>query len=258
MANGSAEHKKTAKSWRKDQTVLDASDVALEAATTVARKGSIGNHLGAEMVGDRLALHRFVCLEEGYPGWMWEVSLTRAPRSKKVTVCEIDLIPGDDALLAPPWVPWRDRLEPSDVSRTDVLPYDGNDERLRAGFEQTEEDGTDARTLDEMGYGRPRVLSQVGLDLAAKRWYDSPHGPVPGTEPEATCANCGFLLKIAGSLGTLFGVCANEWSPDDGNVVSLDHTCGAHSETDQPKRRSQWPTVPARIDDLEDGAEEIY
>jgi hypothetical protein len=24
-------------------------------------------------------------------------------------------------------------------------------------------------------------------------------------------------------MGQLFGVCANEWSPDDGKVVSLDH-----------------------------------
>lgn len=30
-----------------------------------------------------------------------------------------------------------------------------------------------------------------------------------------------------GSLGTVFGVCANAWSPDDGKVVSLDHGCGA-------------------------------
>jgi hypothetical protein len=28
----------------------------------------------------------------------------------------------------------------------------------------------------------------------------------------------------------LFGVCANEYAPDDGRVVSLDHGCGAHSE----------------------------
>lgn len=27
-------------------------------------------------------------------------------------------------------------------------------------------------------------------------------------------------------------MCANEWSPSDGKVVSLDHGCGAHSEVD--------------------------
>jgi hypothetical protein len=35
---------------------------------------------------------------------------------------------------------------------------------------------------------------------------------------------------MAGSLGRVFAVCANEQAPDDGRVVSLDHGCGAHSE----------------------------
>lgn len=235
---------------RRDALVLDAEDIALEAAQQVARKGMVGEHLGAAMVGERLALHRFASLDPGYPGWAWEVSLSRAPRSKVVTVCEADLIPGPDALLAPPWVPWRDRLEPDDVSRRDVLPYEASDPRLRAGFEQAEDDeGADRRGLDHMGYGRPRVLSKEGMDEAARRWYDSERGPVPGTKPAEMCSNCGFLVKMAGSLGSLFGVCANGWSPDDGSAVSLDHTCGAHSETDQPRRQSQWPVTPPRVDD---------
>ena len=39
---------------------------------------------------------------------------------------------------------------------------------------------------------------------------------------------------MAGALRAVFGVCANGWSPSDGQVVSLDHGCGAHSETDVP------------------------
>ena len=39
----------------------------------------------------------------------------------------------------------------------------------------------------------------------------------------------------------MFGVCANEWSPSDGKVVSLDHGCGAHSQTDVPSMPSDWP-----------------
>jgi hypothetical protein len=35
---------------------------------------------------------------------------------------------------------------------------------------------------------------------------------------------------MAGALGRVFAVCANEQAPDDGRVVSLDHGCGAHSE----------------------------
>lgn len=244
--------------FRKDIALLEAEDVAYKAVRTIAREESIGSHLDATMVGERLAAHRFECRDEGYPGWLWEVSLARASRSRSVTVCEIHLIPGSTALLAPPWIPWRERLEPGDVSRSDVLPYDANDERLRSGFEQTEEeDEDDLVGLEEMGYGRPRVLSQFGIDLAADRWYGSPRGPVPGVKPEAMCASCGFLLKMQGSMGTLFGVCTNEWSPDDGSVVSFNHSCGAHSETDQPKRRSQWPVIPSRIDDEELEFEEL-
>ncbi len=43
---------------------------------------------------------------------------------------------------------------------------------------------------------------------------------------------CGYYLPMAGALRRSFGVCANEWSPSDGAVVSLDHGCGAHSEID--------------------------
>ena len=46
------------------------------------------------------------------------------------------------------------------------------------------------------------------------------------------CVSCGYYLPMAGALRRSFGVCANEWSPSDGAVVSLDHGCGAHSEID--------------------------
>ena len=234
---------------RRDQILLDAVDESRTWATEIGGQAAVGEHLGAIMIGERLALHRFESLNPGYPGWVWEVSVARAPRQKKATICEVDLIPGSSALLAPEWVPWSERLEPSDVSRTDILPYEANDPRLRSGFEQTEEDA-DALAFEEMGLGRKRVLSQDGLDLAAARWYDSPIGPTRGLKVSEMCASCGFLVKLSGSLGTLFGACANEWSPDDGRVVAFDHGCGAHSETDQPKRRAQWPVVPPRVDDL--------
>jgi hypothetical protein len=31
-------------------------------------------------------------------------------------------------------------------------------------------------------------------------------------------------------LRQAFGACANEYAPDDGKVVSVDHGCGAHSQ----------------------------
>ena len=31
------------------------------------------------------------------------------------TICEVGLLPGDDALIAPDWVPWADRVRPEDL-----------------------------------------------------------------------------------------------------------------------------------------------
>ena len=63
---------------------------------------------------ERLTTHLFECLLPGYRGWFWFATLSRAPRSKVATICEVGLIPGDDALLAPEWVPWADRLQASE------------------------------------------------------------------------------------------------------------------------------------------------
>ncbi|WP_424463081.1 DUF3027 domain-containing protein [Pseudoclavibacter helvolus] len=46
----------------------------------------------------------------GYPDWRWNVSLVRLVDQAEPTVLEVELLPGDGALLAPSWVPWSDRL----------------------------------------------------------------------------------------------------------------------------------------------------
>lgn len=234
---------------RPDAVLVAAVDLAREAAETVARPGSVGDHVGSTMQGERLITHFFAALDPGYVGWTWAVSLARVPRGKVPTVCEVDLVPGDGALLAPPWVPWEQRLRPSDVTREDVLPYRRDDERLEPGLEDTGDD-PDLPLVRELGLGRPRVLSEEGRDQAVERWYGSEQGPARGRLPKEQCSTCGFLVKMSGSFRTVFGVCANEWAADDGKVVSLDHTCGSHSETDQPKDGPEWPVRPSRINDF--------
>ncbi len=242
---------------RKDDILFDSVEPARRAAEEISRPSSVGEHVGVKMIDRGVAVHRFRCEDLGYVGWNWEVSVARAPRSKVATICEVALVPGDEALLAPEWVPWEDRLRPEDVSRGDVLPYSANDSRLISGFEQTDAATADALGIEEMGLGRTRVLSPAGIDLAAERWYSSDQGPVPNVKPAETCATCGFFFKLNGSLGQVFGVCANEWSPDDGRVVSMDHSCGAHSETDTSRRKPQWPLSSFRLDDLQIEIDEL-
>lgn len=237
----------------KDKVLGEAVDLAREALLDIAREDLIGAHAGVVTEGDRCVTHVFECLRPGYKGWYWTVTVTRASRSKKVTVNELSLKPGSEALLAPEWVPWADRLEPGDVSATDRLPYKKDDPRLMAGFEETGEDADQLEDF-EMGIGRTRVLSPEGRKGAFDRWYNSDRGPKNQATraAKASCSSCGFLMLMAGSARTMFGVCANEWSPEDGKVVSLDHGCGAHSETDAPKQRSLWVQSDPVIDDSDD------
>lgn len=247
-----------------DAVIVAAVDVAHQAAVEAARPNKVGAHQGVKAEGTRLATHYFASASPGYQGWRWAVTLARAPRAKVATVCEVCLLPGDGAIIPPPWVPWSERLEPGDVGPTDLLPFVPDDPRLEQGYEETGDDDADRLAIFELGLGRPRVLSPEGRAEAATRWYESDHGPVavPAVSggrgggrrsrpaaPAAQCSTCGFLLQLAGSLRGVFGVCANEWSPDDGRVVSLDHGCGSHSETDIDRSGSDWPENAPVIDD---------
>lgn len=234
----------------REKVLFEAVSLAREALRDLTRDDNVGEHAGVVVESDRILTHAFRCLLPGYTGWLWTVTLARAPRSSRVTVNEVALRPGPDALLAPEWVPWAERLRPSDVAPTDRLPFRANDPRLDQGFEST---GMDADQLEmyELGIGRARVLSAYGRDSAFKRWYEGEAGPNnPGTrQARAVCADCGFLMRMAGSARALFGVCANEWSAFDGKVVSLDHGCGSHSETDVNEQAKMWEPVAPVVDE---------
>jgi hypothetical protein len=221
---------------RTDKVLLDAVETARAAAVEVAEPGTVGEHVGMSHDGERLATHYFVCTAAGYPGWAWAVTVARVPRGKVATVCEVGLVPGPDALLSPPWVPYAERLAPGDLSAGDVLPRVEDDPNLMAGFEATGEEDVDRVALFELGLGRVRVLSPEGRDRAATRWAEGDGGPLSDTAVRSAgkCRSCGYFVPMAGALRAVFGVCANEWSPSDGRVVTLDHGCGAHSETDAP------------------------
>jgi len=215
-----------------DPVCAAAEELARAAAVEEAGDpAAVGEHLGVEAEGDRLVLHRFASLSPAYRGWVWAVVATRAPRVRKVTIDDVVLMPGDDALLAPLWVPWSQRLRPGDVGVGDLLPTAVDDPRLALRQADVEE-LVDTDAFVELGLGRPRVLSLLGREEASARWYAGEPGPdahVAKVAP-ATCLTCGFHVRLAGALGRLFGVCANELAPDDARVTSIDHGCGAHSE----------------------------
>ncbi|MFD7662948.1 DUF3027 domain-containing protein [Streptomyces sp. NPDC059788] len=266
-----------------DRLCAEAVDLARVAAEEAAAPGTVGEHVDAVADGDRVVTHLFECKEPGYRGWRWAVTVARASRAKHVTLDESVLLPGPDALLAPEWVPWSERLRPGDMGPGDLLPTEAEDLRLEPGYtgaQAAQEDagasggqaavapgvaeladvedadvepgspaaqaaaaraaaqvaeptarGSIAAVADELGMGRHRVLSRYGLHAAADRWEEA-YGPktAMAQAAPANCVSCGFLVPLAGSLRQAFGICANEFGPADGHVVSLGYGCGGHSE----------------------------
>jgi Protein of unknown function (DUF3027) len=243
-----------------DATLAEAVELAREAAVELAGAGQVGEHLGFHADGERLVTHDFACLDHAYRGWRWAVTLTRASRSKTVTVDEAVLLPGADSLLAPAWVPWNERLKPGDLGVGDLLVTDADDDRLEPGYagsvalgERVDDvaDEIDRVAIWELGLGRARVLSPIGRDDATDRWYSGDRGPAApiAVAAPAPCSTCGFFLPMAGSMRRMFGVCANEFSPGDGTVVSVDHGCGAHSEV--AVLPGPVEVTPAAADDMD-------
>ncbi|MFI1191696.1 DUF3027 domain-containing protein [Micromonospora sp. NPDC020750] len=224
----------SARAARLDQVCAAAVEVARDAITEVEPSDVVGDHLQSVAEADRLVTHYFECLLSGYRGWRWAVTVTRVPRSRNVTICETVLLPGPDALLAPGWLPWQERLKPGDLGPGDLLPTSPDDERLAPGYVLSDDPAVE-ETAWELGFGRPRVLSREGRAETAQRWYEGDHGPAASISTAAPaaarCGTCGFYLPLAGSLRQSFGACGNFYAPDDGRVVSADHGCGAHSET---------------------------
>ncbi|AYY15146.1 DUF3027 domain-containing protein [Actinobacteria bacterium YIM 96077] len=219
---------------------------AVEQARAVAHEtggaDAVGEHLGHRAEDQRVLTHYFACTLPGYVGWRWAVTMVRASRSKRVTVNECVLVPGDDAVLAPAWVPWEQRVSPEDLGPGDLLPVADDDTRLIPGYTSiTDPDVNDV--VDELGLGKEWVLSREGRDAAAQRWYDGeagPHTELAKTAP-GRCGTCGFAIALGGSLRQAFSVCTNERTPFDGTVVSHDHGCGGHSDVRLPTTAGETP-----------------
>ncbi len=241
---------------KSDATLAKAVDVARLALLEQASPSEVGDHLGSVAEGERVVTHHFECTLPGYRGWRWSVTLTRATRQKVATVDEVVLIPGDESIVAPEWVPYRERIQPGDLSPGDLLPVEDGDPRLVPTYSFGDDDlSPDDRAqiksvATDLYLGRVRTLSIEGRDQAAERWYDGdggPDAPLAQSAP-ASCTSCGFLVRLAGPLSELFGVCANGSANDDGKVVSLDHGCGAHSEVQFGKQQLPEP-LPEHVFD---------
>lgn len=298
-----------------EDEVINPQELAYEVAVeTSERKNAVGDFVGKTDLGSNVTDFRFACTMLGYEGWQWSVTLYHDEDAGRWTVNESSLAPTEDSLLPPPWVPWKDRLRPTDLSVMDSIGTAEDDSRLEDGVkldgakendesedgsqcakdsensnndannENSENSENSADSSDsESAYNtdnasaeddenlengeskedfedavetfrltRKRVMTAQAIAQTAKRWYAGQHGPKSLSTKIAdgkACSSCGFMIPLAGSLGNMFGVCANMWSPDDGRVVALDHGCGEHSEIAPPEPSQLWVQSEPAYDD---------
>src|SRR5262245_39013978 len=157
-----------AKTPKTDAALAAAVDVAREALVDSVGAELVGDHVGVQAEDDRVVTHLFETTQQGYHGWRWAVTVARAPRHKQVTIDEVVLLPGEAAMVAPSWVPWKDRIGKEDLGPGDLLPTADDDPRLVPGYLVGDQalDPANAReqrdVAREVGLGRERVLSISG------------------------------------------------------------------------------------------------
>lgn len=136
----------------------DPRDIARAVAMDVADEPEqVGDVVNAIELGDNVTDFRLAADVRGYEGWQWSVTLYHDAEVGTWTVNESSLVPTDDALVPPAWVPWKDRLEPTDLAPTDSIGTDPDDPRLEGGFRKTEpvagatagEDGKSTETAEQ-------------------------------------------------------------------------------------------------------------
>ena len=127
-----------------DPQLLAAHDLALAALHEITPESTVGAPADYRVEAGGVVSLRFANRLPGYPGWFWTVSIARVEGADP-TVLEVELLPGDGALLAPDWVPWAERLADYHAAQA-ALAEAAHDE----GDEDLGEDADDDEDLDDV------------------------------------------------------------------------------------------------------------
>ena len=150
---------------------MDPRAIARAVAIEVADEDSqVGDFVEVIDLGDNVTDFRFETRVRGYEGWQWSVTWDHDVELDHWTVNESSLVPTDKALRPPEWIPWKDRLEPTDLAVTDSIGTDPDDPRMEKGFrkvepaEQGENVSSDAESAETTDAGDNTETDAGGVD----------------------------------------------------------------------------------------------
>lgn len=159
-------------------TVEERAALARDALHEITDPGDVGDLLGIEEVEPGVLDVRFACTLGAYADWRWTVSTSDLPDGE-VTVLEVELLPGDGALLAPPWVPWAERLADWRRQHPDER-HPGEPAEDDADDEDEVDDEGDLSVDDELD-----ELDETELEGASPEEPERDAGDLDDEEPDA-------------------------------------------------------------------------
>lgn len=132
----------------------DLADIARTALLEITAESTIGAYSGAVEL-DGVTTVTFASAMPGYPGWHWTVGIATLPDAEP-SVLEVELMPGDGALLSPDWVPWSERLAEYEAAQEALAAEDIDDESTEIDDdldddEPDDEDDDDDDDDDDLG-----------------------------------------------------------------------------------------------------------
>jgi hypothetical protein len=133
-----------------DPALLEAHDVALAALREITHAHTIGDPVGHRVEADGVVSLLFANRMPGYPGWFWTVSLARV-EGEAPTVLEVELLPGESALVAPEWVPWAVRLADYQAHQAQIAAEREAEGDAEGDEELDDVDDLDAADFDDDG-----------------------------------------------------------------------------------------------------------
>lgn len=156
-------------------------DRARLAAVESAPANGVGEFLAQIEEDENVFTFLFAAKMKGYVGWNWSVSLFA--NDEDATVSEVNLMPGDDSLIAPNWIPWSERLADykalqAELEAQAALEAEENDESDDDGAEDAEavESAEETEAVEEEAELTPE-LANVSPD--AEQDSDDAGGRIP-------------------------------------------------------------------------------
>lgn len=142
-----------------DPRLTEAHELALTALREITPAETVGEPADYRLEGDGVVSLRFVSTLRGYPGWFWTVTVARVEDAEP-TVLEVELLPGEGALVAPEWVPWAVRLAEyqaaqaqAEAERVAAASDSDADDELEADDDELDDEELDDDELDDDEFG---------------------------------------------------------------------------------------------------------